>query len=428
MNIQEKFYSDTLPEDSSREDHNVDKRERQGDGMHESVQGRSTLSFKPSSGSGQAHAQVSVVPCSSRADKHAGQGAPFPLQRFSRLYREDLERKEEGLSVAATKSSESMGRLYSIEPDDMRTAFQRDRDRILHSKSFRRLSHKTQVFLAPEGDHYRTRLTHTLEVSQIARAIARALSLNEDLTEAIALGHDLGHTPFGHTGEDALSYALARYRGLDPELKENKSLYRHSVQSVRVVEKLENKGEGLNLTREVLDGILCHNGKQRAFTYEGRIVATADRIAYVNHDIDDAIRAGLISESDLPRSTHKVLGYNSSQRISTMVHDMISYSCEVGDIMMSPRVWDAMMELRTYLFDFVYHSKDALREIPRAFKLVGALFDYYIEHIDEVPREYRIHKGDDPSTQVVDYVAGMTDRYAISTYEKLFIPKSWSIK
>ena len=347
--------------------------------------------------------------------------------RFKLSYRHELEEKELSLAAGATKSTFSMGRAQDIELDDMRTAFQRDRDRILHSKSFRRLSHKTQVFLAPEGDHYRTRLTHTLEVSQIARAIARALSLNEDLTEAIALGHDLGHTPFGHTGEDALSYALAQHRGLDPNLKENKTLYRHSVQSVRVVEKLENRGEGLNLSREVLDGILCHNGKQRAFTFEGRIVATADRIAYVNHDIDDAIRAGLISESDLPASTHKVLGYNSSQRISTMVHDMDEHSLKDDDIQMSPKVWDAMMELRAFLFKKVYTSRDALKEIPRAFNLVTELFSYYIEHLDEVPVEYRLHAGDDPSTQVVDYVAGMTDRYAIRTYEQLFIPKSWSI-
>lgn len=341
--------------------------------------------------------------------------------------RRELEAQERNLSPAARKSVQTAGRIHPAEEDDMRTCFQRDRDRILHSKSFRRLSHKTQVFLAPEGDHYRTRLTHTLEVSQIARSIARALGLNEDLTEAIALGHDLGHTPFGHTGEDALSYALALYRGLDPELKENKCLYRHSHQSVRVVEKLENAGKGLNLSKEVLNGILCHNGKQRAFTYEGRIVATADRIAYVNHDIDDAIRAGLITEGDLPASTHEILGTNSSQRISTMVHDMISYSIECGDILMSPRIWNAMMELRAFLFNHVYHSKDALREIPRAFKLVSSLFAYYIEHLDEVPEEYKLHDGDDPSMQVTDYVAGMTDRYAIRMYEKLFIPKSWSI-
>lgn len=341
--------------------------------------------------------------------------------------RKELEQEELRLSPAATKSRYSMGRLCQLEDDDMRTCFQRDRDRILHSKSFRRLSHKTQVFLAPEGDHYRTRLTHTLEVSQIARSIARALGLNEDLTEAIALGHDLGHTPFGHTGEDALSYALARYRGLDPDIEENKHLYRHSHQSVRVVEKLENSGRGLNLSQEVLNGILCHNGKQRAFTYEGRIVATADRIAYVNHDIDDAIRAGLISEEDLPASTHELLGTNSSQRISTMVHDMISYSIKSGDILMSPCIWDAMMELRSFLFHNVYHSYDALREIPRAFKLVSSLFAYYIDHLDEVPEEYKLHDGDDPSTQVIDYVAGMTDRYAIRMYERLFIPKSWSI-
>lgn len=347
--------------------------------------------------------------------------------KFELHARKDIEAREHLLANAAKKSDESMGRLYEMQEDDMRAAFQRDRDRILHSKSFRRLSHKTQVFLAPEGDHYRTRLTHTLEVSQIARTIARALGLNEDLTEAIALGHDLGHTPFGHTGEDALSYSLALYRGLDPTLEENRSLYRHNLQSVRVVDYLENDGKGLNLTREVVNGIKCHTGKQRAMTYEGRIVATADRIAYVNHDIDDAIRAGILTELDLPESTHKVLGHNSSERISCMVHDMVATSLEVGDIKMSDPIWAAMMELRTFLFENVYTSSDAKREEPKAFNLVASLFDYYIKHFDEVPSEYKLHEGDDPSTQVVDYVAGMTDRYAIRKYEELFIPRAWRL-
>lgn len=268
------------------------------------------------------------------------------------MSRTEYERSEyERLSPLAAFSDRTRGRVRQSAPDPFRTEYQRDRDRILHCKAFRRLSHKTQVFLAPEGDHYRTRLTHTLEVAQISRSIARALKLNEDLTEAIALAHDLGHTPFGHTGEDALSYCLATSRGLDPV--EHPELYRHNEQSLRVVEVLEYEGKGLNLTWEVRDGIRHHTGKERASTLEGRIVATADRIAYVNHDIDDAIRGGVISESDLPASTHEVLGALHQVRISTLVHDMIEESARVGDIRMSPRVWDAMQELRTYLFENV---------------------------------------------------------------------------
>ena len=238
--------------------------------------------------------------------------------------REDQEEQEHTrLSSDAAFSDESEGRMFSTEGDLYRSEYQRDRDKILHTKAFRRLSHKTQVFLAPQGDHYRTRLTHTLEVAQIARTIARALGLNEDLTEAIALGHDLGHTPFGHVGEQAISTCLAKHRGLDPNAPENQQLYRHNIQSLRVVDVIENNGKGLNLTAEVRDGIVCHTGSQRAETLEGRIVATADRIAYVNHDIDDAIRAGALEEKDLPVSTHRVLGENHSTRIQTHVHDMI---------------------------------------------------------------------------------------------------------
>lgn len=340
------------------------------------------------------------------------------------IMREDRQRwEDETLSPLAAHSSQSVGRVHSSQPDIFRTDFQRDRDRILHCKAFRRLSHKTQVFLAPTGDHYRTRLTHTLEVSQISRTIARALALNEDLTEAIALAHDLGHTPFGHTGEDALSLCLARYRGLDPA--QSHHLYRHNVQSLRVVDVIENEGRGLNLTHEVRDGILCHTGDTKADTLEGRIVATADRIAYVNHDIDDALRAGVISEDVLPKSTHDILGAGHSERIATLVSDMIHASDSNEDIVMSPRIWEAMMELRQFLFDNVYTRSDAKTEEPKALGLVCALFDYYIEHIAEVPEEYRLVAEGKDDVAVVDYVAGMTDRYATATYEKLFIPFSW---
>ena len=345
------------------------------------------------------------------------------------LVREDLERREhELLSPLAAFADATAGRARPEEPDPNRTAFQRDRDRILHSKSFRRLSHKTQVFLSPEGDHYRTRLTHTLEVAQIARTIARALALNEDLTEAVALGHDLGHTPFGHTGEDALSRAMAR-RAADGEPDApGHGPFRHNEQSVRVVAYLERDGEGLNLTREVLDGILCHTGKRRAKTLEGRVVATADRIAYVNHDIDDAIRAGLLTEGDLPASTHAVLGATSSERIGTMVRDMVATSADCGDARMSQPVWDAMMELRAFLFERVYVRSDAKGEEPKANRLVESLFDYYVDHFGEVPPEYRRRPQDGVFVEVADFIAGMTDRYAVQTFQALTVPRSWALR
>ena len=340
----------------------------------------------------------------------------------TRKERESLEHAV--LAPLAAFSDSSLGRAVPEEPDPYRTAFQRDRDRILHSKSFRRLSHKTQVFLSPEGDHYRTRLTHTLEVSQIARDIARALALNEDLTEAIALGHDLGHTPFGHTGEDALSRAMARHGG--GEGKDGARPFRHNEQSVRVVAYLEREGRGLNLTREVIDGILCHTGTRRAATLEGRIVATANRIAYVNHDIDDAIRAGILTEGDLPGSTHAVLGATSSERIGTMVRDMVETSAACGDIRMSEAVWDAMMELRAFLFERVYVRSDAKGEEPKANRLVESLYDYYMEHFDEVPPEYRRRECDGQLVEVADFIAGMTDRYAVQTFQALMIPRNWA--
>ena len=302
------------------------------------------------------------------------------------IHREDQEeRAHEALSPDASFADESEGRARSAEPDILRNDYQRDRDKILHTKSFRRLSHKTQVFLAAEGDHFRTRLTHTLEVAQIARTIARALGLNEDLTEAISLGHDLGHTPFGHTGEEALARSIARHRGIDPASPEAEALYRHNEQSLRVVERIENGGKGLNLTPEVRDGILNHTGDLRAETLEGRIVGTADRIAYVNHDIDDAIRAGILSEGDLPDTTHAVLGPDHSSRIQTLVMDMVETSAAADDIRMSDSVWDAMMELRAFLFARVYTAPVVMAEVDKATRLVGALFDYYVAHTEEVP-------------------------------------------
>ena len=345
------------------------------------------------------------------------------------IHREDQEQRERALlSFEAAFSSDSEGRDRSTAPDILRNDFQRDRDKILHSKSFRRLSHKTQVFLAAEGDHYRTRLTHTLEVAQIARTIARALGLNEDLTEAISLGHDLGHTPFGHAGEEALSRCLARH-GRQPRSDADGDprgalLYRHNEQSLRVVERIENGGKGLNLTPEVRDGILRHTGSVRAETLEGRVVATADRIAYVNHDIDDAIRAGILKEADLPASTHEVLGPDHSARIEALVLDMVQTSAACDDIRMSDRVWDAMMELRSFLFKAVYTAPVVLAETEKAGRLIEAMFDYYVDHLDEIPSEYRDISEGDPLTAVCDYIAGMTDRYARSRFKSLFVPSS----
>ena len=341
------------------------------------------------------------------------------------IYREDREQLEHlSLSEDAAFSDETEGRERSTELDMLRCDYQRDRDKILHTKSFRRLSHKTQVFLAAEGDHFRTRLTHTLEVAQIARTIARALGLNEDLTGAISLGHDLGHTPFGHTGEEALARCIARHVGVDPASEEAAGLYRHNEQSLRVVEVIENEGRGLNLTAEVRDGILCHTGPVRAETLEGRIVAVADRIAYVNHDIDDAIRAGVLSEDDLPASTHAVLGPDHSSRIQTLVFDMVETSARVDDIRMSDRVWDAMMELRRFLFEHVYLSPVVMVEVEKAQRLIDVLFEYYVGHIGEVPEEYRLISEGDDLRAVTDYIAGMTDRYAKSQFRRLFEPNS----
>jgi dGTPase len=341
------------------------------------------------------------------------------------LTREAAEAEEfERLGQRAAKAATSRGRESEMAPDPYRTGFQRDRDRILHCKSFRRLSHKTQVFLAPEGDHYRTRLTHTLEVAQISRSIARALRLNEDLTEAIALGHDLGHTPFGHIGESALNDVLAASAvegGAAP------ASYEHNVQSLRIVEQLEYDGKGLNLTWEVRDGILGHTGGHKPSTLEGQIVRTADRIAYVNHDIDDAIRAGVLTEAELPRGPVDVLGHHHGARITTLVTDMIESSKDSDEIVMSERVWDAMMGLRKYLFEYVYLSERAKAEEPRAYRVVQMIFEHYLAHPDELPAESVSLTPTTAVQRVVDYVAGMTDRFAIREFERLFVPRKWMV-
>lgn len=345
------------------------------------------------------------------------------------MTREGLERMEhETLCDQAAFSDESQGRERPCEPDPLRTCYQRDRDRIIHSKGFRRLAHKTQVFLAPEGDHYRTRLIHTLEVSQVARDISSSLRLNPDLTEAIALGHDLGHTPFGHTGESALNRSIARYRGIDPSSPQAANLFRHNEQSVRMVVFLEKEGQGLNLTRETIDGIECHTGPRRAMTMEGRVVSFSDRIAYVNHDIDDAIRAGLLSEADLPAEPCDLLGHSSTQRITSMVRDLVVTSSSRGDVLMSDEVWKAMASLRSFLFRNIYSRSDAKVEEPKANNLVGELFDHYITHLEEVPSEYLVHAKGHPEVQVADYISCMTDRYAIRTYKSIKVPRAWSLE
>ena len=307
------------------------------------------------------------------------------------------------------------GRLKGAEECPIRTEFQRDRDRIIHCKSFRRLMHKMQVFLAPEGDHYRTRLTHTLEVTQIARTIARALRLNEDLTEAAALGHDLGHTPFGHSGERALNDLLP-------------GGFRHNEQSLRVVDLLENGGEGLNLTYEVRNGILCHTGPIPAETFEGRIVKTADRIAYINHDIDDAVRAEIISAADIPEDISETLGRTHSERISTLVRAAIEHGTENGIGLTEPYA-DAMDRLRDFMFERVYYNEIAKSEDGKVAGMIEFLFEYFGAHPEQIPDEYTKYALMDGVGKVTaDYIAGMTDRYAIGCFEELFVPKVWQYK
>ena len=327
--------------------------------------------------------------------------------------REETQRIErEILSPYAALSENTRGRVREAAECPIRTPYQRDRDKVIHCKAFRRLKHKTQVFLSPEGDHYRTRLTHTLEVSQIARTIARALRLNEDLTEAVALAHDLGHTPFGHARERALNRLMPNG-------------FRHYEQSVRVVERLENDGRGLNLTFEVRDGIRCHTTGQEARTMEGRIIRWADKIAYMNHDIDDAIRAGVIRESDIPRDITAVLGDTKNKRITTMVTSLIRNS--PADVVgMDADVLEAYDALHEFMYEAVYLNDYAKREEKKVPHLIESLFGYYVRHPDRLPESMReIAEADGKEQAACDYIAGMTDRFAVDLYSNLFIPKAW---
>jgi len=331
--------------------------------------------------------------------------------------REELELREETyLSPYATLSKHTKGRGRKEKECDIRPAFQRDRDRILHSKAFRRLKQKTQVFLLPHGDHYRTRLTHTLEVSQNARTIAKALRLNEDLVEAIALGHDLGHTPYGHAGERALN-AIANVK------------FSHSVQSVRVVELIEKQGQGLNLTSEVLDGILNHQTVGSPSTLEGQIVRLSDKIAYINHDMDDAIRGDILEENAIPKELRKTLGETTRARLNTMVHDVIINSMDSPKIQMSDEISQATIELRQFMFKEVYQNPKAKGEEDKAVHLLSGLFEYYRENKHLLPRQYHImqeNRGDCDEQIICDYIAGMTDSYAVKKFEEYFVPKFWN--
>lgn len=332
--------------------------------------------------------------------------------------REQLEQREiEYLSPYAVLSKESKGREQEEPECDIRPVFQRDRDRILHCKSFRRLKQKTQVFLLPKGDHYRTRLTHTLEVSQNARTIAKALRLNEDLVEAIALGHDLGHTPFGHAGERALN-KICPYG------------FKHNIQSVRVVECLEKQGVGLNLTKEVRDGILTHQTQGKPNTLEGKIVRLSDKVAYINHDIDDAIRGGILVASDIPKEYMEVLGETTKERLDTMIHDIIIQSMDQPDIRMSENIEYATLGLRKFMFEQVYQNPKAKNEEEKAVHMIEQLYQYYIEHMELLPEQFLVtmeQRGETRERIVCDYIAGMTDTYAVKKFEEYFIPESWKI-
>lgn len=327
--------------------------------------------------------------------------------------REKLEEMEfKRLSPYAVKSAESKGRVRDEKRCEMRTEFQRDRDRIVHSKAFRRLKHKTQVFLSPEGDHYRTRLTHTLEVSQIARTISRALGLNEDLTEAISLGHDLGHTPFGHMGETVLGRICPHG-------------FRHNEQSLRVVDVLEREG-GLNLTYEVRDGILCHTGNKKAETLEGQVVALSDKIAYVNHDIDDAIRGGVITVENIPKEYIEILGNKNSERINTMIWAVIEASDGNAEISMQDEIYKAMMGLRKFMFENVYISSEPKIEEKKAKFILEGLYRAYLEKPELIPQtQSKKSDSDDINIIARDYIAGMSDRYAVAKFSEIYVPKFW---
>ncbi len=326
-----------------------------------------------------------------------------------------LSFEETFLCPQAFHVKDTKGRVKPVPECPVRTEFQRDRDRIIHSKSFRRLMHKMQVFLAPEGDHYRTRLTHTLEVTQIARTIARALRLNEDLAEAAALGHDLGHTPFGHSGERALDYLLP-------------GGFRHNEQSLRVVDYLEKDGDGLNLTFEVRDAILCHTGDAPASTLEGRIIKIADRIAYINHDIDDAVRAGILRNSDIPKEISELLGNTHSERITTLVSAAVSHGVE-NDIGLLAPFDDAMDKLRDFMFERVYRNEKAKGEDGKVRSMITFLYEHFSAHPETIPNEYlKYAERDGIGVVTADFIAGMTDRYAIGCFNELFVPKVWQYK
>lgn len=328
--------------------------------------------------------------------------------------REELERQI--LSPYACLAADSKGRRRPVEPCPVRTCFQRDIDRIIHSKAFRRLMHKTQVFLHPEGDHYRTRMTHTIEVARIARTMARGLQLNEDLTEAAAFGHDLGHTPFGHAGERVLNEIMP-------------SGFEHNVQSLRVIDRLEQDGDGLNLTYEVRRGILCHTGPDMAETLEGQLLRLADKIAYINHDIDDAMRGGIIYPMDIPLEISDVLGFTHSARIDALTNDIISQSAGRGEIRQSPACRESMNSLREFMFEAVYRNPVAKGEESKAQDMLRRLFEYYSRDPDRLPPEYQdIREREGVDRAVCDYIAGMTDNYAVEKFSLAFIPVSWSIK
>ena len=333
--------------------------------------------------------------------------------------REELERLEHRrLNPLAAFSDRSSGRPRP-EPEreeDVRTCYQRDTDRIVHSKAFRRLMHKTQVFLNPEGDHYRTRMTHTLEVTRIAKTVTRALGLNEDLAEAIAMGHDLGHTPFGHAGEAALTECWGRP-------------FRHNEQSLRVVDILEKDGQGLNLCNEVREGIVGHTGPVLPKTLEGQIVRRADQIAYVNHDIDDAIRAGILTAEDIPRDIAAILGENQRDRINTLVCDIIFTSREAGSICMTPEIQKALADLRSFMFARVYHNPVAKGEESKARDMLQMLFRFYVDHPEQLPADFQPQLSfDGLGRTVCDYIAGMTDNYAIEKFNEIFVPSGWNVR
>ena len=333
--------------------------------------------------------------------------------------REQLEHLEHRhLNPLAAFSDRSKGRLVpeELQENDVRTCYQRDIDRIVHSKAFRRLMHKTQVFLSPEGDHYRTRMTHTLEVTRISRTITHTLGLNTDLAEAIAMGHDLGHTPFGHAGEVALSECIGKP-------------FRHNEQSLRVVDELEKNGKGLNLTYEVRMGILGHTGQHIPETLEGQIVRLADRFAYVNHDIDDAVRAGILSDDDIPEAVSDVLGHGHSQRINTLVTDLILTSREAGKICQTPAVEQALLDLRSFMFERVYRNPVAKGEESKAKEMLQMLFEYYVNHPEALPEDFQPQLSFDGMERTVcDYIAGMTDNYAVDKYTEIFIPTGWHVR